>query len=261
MRYLRVLKNGIKIGLMEGMAYRLDFAIKLFAFAVFSIVAPIVSIVIYGITPGLPGWSLYELLVLQGASSFTLGLGSFLFGSFVGNTLYEIREGYFDRALTRPANPLLLQTASWPAVDNLAGIITGISILSYGLSKTAVQITLPNLLMFAVLVALGILFLYSLSVITVAIGFVAIKSESLYRFVERIFEFADYPISIFGPIGAALFTFVFPIGLASFYPAQALLGLVGLKMLATLTFISLAFFGVSLLAWKAGMKKYQSAGG
>jgi len=261
MNYLRVLKNGIKIGFMEGMAYRLDFFIKMLALTIFSVVAPLVSVVIYGVTNGLPGWSFYELLVLQGASSFTMGLGGFLFGNFVGNTLWEIRDGYFDRALTRPANPLFLQTTTWPAVDNIATIITGSAILLYGLIKTTAHITVLNLVAFAILVALGVLFLYSFSVITVAVGFVAIKSESLYRFVERMFEFADYPISIFGPIGLALFTFVFPIGLASFYPAQALLGLLAPSKVLVLAVIALAFFSVSLLAWNAGMKKYQSAGG
>ncbi len=59
----------------------------------------------------------------------------------------------------------------------------------------------------------------------------------------------------------AFFTFVFPIGLASFYPAQALLGLVSPGMLALLALIAISFFVVSLLAWNSGMKKYQSAGG
>ncbi len=261
MKYFNILKTSIKLAFLQEMAYQWNFFAKLLALASFSVVAPIVSFVIYGVSNGLPGWNLYQLLVLQGTSSFTMGVAGFLFGDFVGATLWEIREGYFDRALVRPASPLVTLSASWPGVNNLASIFVGLAILSYGLANSNAHITISGAFAFALLFMLGVLFIYSLSVITVAIGFIAIKSESLYRFVERLYKFADYPISIFGSMGIAFFTFVFPIGLASFYPAQALLGVLELKSVAALVVVSLAFFGVSLLAWNAGMKKYQSAGG
>ncbi len=177
MKYLNILGTSIKLAFLQEMAYKWNFFAKLLALVSFSVVAPIVSFVIYSVSSGLPGWNLYQLLVLQGTSSLIMGVAGFLFGDFVGATLWEIREGYFDRALVRPANPLVTLSASWPGVNNIAQVFVGLAILFYGLANSNAQITAGGILAFMLLFALGVLFIYSLSVITVAIGFVAIKSE------------------------------------------------------------------------------------
>ncbi len=261
MRFLRALGATIKIEFLNNMVYRTNFLIKLLALGLFAVIAPIASFLVYSVSDGLPGWSWHQLLILQGANMLTIGITEFLFGALIWNLLWEIRDGYFDISLVRPASPLAYESAVAVNLNRIAIIFVGAAAVIYGVVKSSVIITPFGFLAFALLIALGVLFIYSIYVLVGAVALVAIKSEGLYHLINEFYSFADYPISIFGPIGIALFTFVLPVGLASFYPAQALLGVLELKSVAALVVVSLAFFGVSLLAWNAGMKKYQSAGG
>jgi ABC-2 type transport system permease protein len=115
--------------------------------------------------------------------------------------------------------------------------------------------------MFVVLVVLGLFVYFSLIVIVSSLSFLVVKSWGLFSLLWRTIDFVRYPLDIYSLPLRYLFTFFLPLGLASFYPAKALMGEVGWLFVGEMVLVVGAFFGLSLVLWHFAMKKYTSAGG
>ncbi len=249
------------ITMQHEMAYRWNFMIKLIADGFFSFVQPIMTAIIYLNSNGLPGWSFGQILLLQGIGTIAYGISATIFGRFADHTIQDVRNGLFDMKMTRPAHPLLYQLATSCSLENSAALISGVVIAIYAAGLLDLTLSLWNFLAFLFILFLSQIFLFSLEVLVASLGFLVVKSFILLDFFYSLTNVGDYPISIYGGLGMMLFTFVFPIGLASFYPASAILGRLSLTTLIELAITAFAFLGFSLILWRLGIKKYQSAGG
>jgi ABC-2 type transport system permease protein len=81
--------------------YRVSFLTFLAAQSVVSLLDLAVILMIFDIVPSVGGWSVGEVAVLYGLTSFSFGLGD-LFISQVETVAVHVREGTFDRFLMRP---------------------------------------------------------------------------------------------------------------------------------------------------------------
>jgi len=243
------------------MTYRTDFAIKLIGSLVFGLIAPLISILIYSVSQGIAGWTLYQLLILQGTMTFVIGTEGLLFGMLSWDTMESVREGRYDLELIRPIKPMTLATAKGPNLDLLSGQILGATIIIISAIKSNTHFSLQSTLLYLMLIVLGIIFLFALRACVGAFSFWFVRTWSLVHLMDTIKDIGRNPISIFGPGGLILFSFFIPIGVASFYPAQALFGRINILLLIPVAISVFAFLGLSILIWRLAIKKYSSAGG
>jgi ABC-2 type transport system permease protein len=261
MKFWKIWKGWLKLGIAAEMAYRLNFLMKGFAMVTFDSFGPLLAILVYSVSKGIPGWSFEELLLMQAIFILTNGLTHFMFWGFAGRTINLVQDGLYDRELVRPGNPLLMALATGSDMDGFPRVITGSVIATYALIKLGWIFNPVNLFYFIVLIISAVMFFLSLQIIIAALAFLFVKSYTMMNIFDSLSDMGKNPLTVFGPMGTVLLTFVFPIGLAAFYPASALLGRLAPLNVLMLFLIGLTFFGLSAGLWAIGIKKYSSAGG
>jgi ABC-2 type transport system permease protein len=257
----RIWKGAVKLVLSDELAYRFNFILTSIAHIIFSAVGPLVALLIYTTSSGIPGWSFEEFLLLTGTFTLVVSINYVFLAGITWETIEKIWQGRYDADLIRPVRPLSLATATAFDMDNLSSVVLGAIIVIFALLKLNWAFSIINLASYLLLLGLAILFFYSLDIIVTSLAFVVTRSGVLMNILDEIIGIGKNPITIFGATGMILFTFIFPIGLAAFYPASALLGRLSTVAIIELAIIAFAFFGFSLLLWSIAIKKYTSAGG
>lgn len=252
------MKN-LALTLQSDMIYKANFFIKMLAFVIADIIGPIITLLIYQTTAGVPGWSFEEFILFQGSFILTFGLVRLFYLNMPGHVIRAVRDGSFDKYLVKPFHPLVqLSLSSWN-LEGLAEIATALILLVWAGSQ--LSITLLGFLFFVFVIALANVLIYSLMIMIAAASFLFVKSWALYDIFFKVSDLGRYPTDIYGGSLRFVMTFLFPIGVIAFYPAESLLGRVHLSTLPKIVLPVVGMFILSLILWKQAMKKYTSAGG
>ena len=243
------------------MAYKANFLIKLAALMTADLVGPIITAVIYARTAGVPGWSFEQFLLLQGVFILVMGIMHFSQIKMAARIIFEIREGTFDKFLTKPYKPLTYLTLTSWEPDGLGEALVGIAIIAYSLIALNISIISFNFLLFIFVLLLALLFTYSLTVIIASVAFLFVKTFGLFNILFQIMDIARYPVSIYSYGMRFFISFLVPITVTATVPSLVLIeGYSFFQLLWTIIPV-IGFFLVSMLLWKAAMKKYTSSGG
>ena len=258
-KFMKAWWGNVKLCIESSMAYKTAFFLLLISLFLADIMIPIVSIVIYSVSSGIPGWSLYEFILFQGTLILVVGIWHSFFASLLGYTLGEINEGSFDKTLLRPFNSLAFQTSRGFDEDGIAEIAAGLAIVGFAMHQ--LHLFGWMLLPYAGIILLAALFQYSMTVIASALAFVFVKTWRLFDLITLIERFARYPMDVYTMQMRFALTFIIPAGVASYYPATILLGKQSLSIIPWIALPVIAFFVFSLWLWSFAIRKYSSAGG
>lgn len=257
----RIWLGATKLELSDELTYRLNFFLKTVGLVFEGFTMPLLSLLIYTVSTGIPGWDFPQFLLLNGTFMLIAGLSATFFHSMTWRTIQRIWHGSYDIDLIRPVRPLALVTMNTFNPDGLPYVCVGAIILVTALMKMHWAFNIAGVLGYLFLIGMAFVFFYAFDVMIIALSFLFLKTWALSNAVENILDLGKYPLTIYGFAGLTVFTFLFPVGLAAYYPAQALLGQLSLLMMGKLALSAFAFLGFSLLVWSAWMKKYTSAGG
>ncbi|MBT3940449.1 hypothetical protein HOD83_02270 [Candidatus Woesearchaeota archaeon] len=258
---LRVYLISGKMDIAAWMEYRVNFLLYLIAGAVMRLLTPIVVYLIYynGLT--FPGWDFYQVFFLVGTFTFVRGFSSFITSSVAWWSNEMIHNGTFDKLLIRPMSPMKQLIIRETELDESSGLILGIILVIFSLYKMDVPIDAYNFALYVWFMILGIVFISSFDILSGALNFIFVKTDSIKDLFWESSMFGKYPLTIYGVIGHAIFTFAIPFGLLAFYPAEAFFGRMESTLFVQLNLITLAFLSVSLVMWKYAMTRYTSVGG
>lgn len=117
---VRVIITALKTEISSCMAYRADFFISIFLVFAGELLLPVITLLIYRSGATYPGWTLHQVLLLQGVFLLSKGVVNVLLSGVVYNTLERVRNGTFDLLLIKPRGSLFM------------AIITGINLRSLG---------------------------------------------------------------------------------------------------------------------------------
>lgn len=215
----------------------------------------------------LGGWDVHEVVVLIGLAESGLGLAlavsNRLDPSIFGRL---VRSGEFDQVLTRPVSPLVWLLASDVQLRELGRLVVGIGALAWAASGAGVAWTPGHLAVAALSIVSCMLVVLGVFVAGAAAVFVTGQGS---EFVSALsfggVTFATYPVQIFDAGLRIVFTYMVPIALTVYVPALWLLDRQGPAydtrvLLGLAPVAALAFFGVALLAWRRGVRRYQGSG-
>jgi len=256
---IRVYFDLLKIDIFRRMSYRGDFLISILIMFLFDFLTPFVTILIYRSGASFPGWSFYEVMLIQGIFMLAKGIAFPLFFGMVWNTLLSIRQGTFDLLLIKPRSVLLLNLAMGVDSEDFGKLIGGIVLVGYVFTK----IPVPGLLQ----IIQG-LFLFFISLV-ILLSFALIISSSLFVWIgnSRILEifdivalFGQFPISIYSKAFQNIITFVIPIAMIAFFPAKVLLRNFSIDIVYSMA-VSILFLILSIFIWNKMILRYTSAGG
>lgn len=261
-KYFKVLLTSIKLqyssATLDKAAFLMDFGVSILK----DFLLPIISMLIYSNTSGVPGWTLPEFILFQGTFllSFAIaGLGVFSIVWGVGET---IDAGLLDRYLVRPLKLvpgfIIGSFNPWFISDTIAGII----IVVIGLVGSGWVFNLGNLLMYILLIISSTTTWFFVASIIVALNFKYPSAYDLLQLFWNIKNLGDYPLTIYGGAIRFLLTFVLPLGLAGFYPTQFILGrITDINMFLVMVIASFAFGVFGYIVLNRSAKNYESVGG
>lgn len=251
--------QGIKTALAVRMAYRADFFISIFIMLLVEALVPFVTYLIYKNGASLPGWSMYEVLLIQGIFLLSRGISFPFFFGIVWNTVQRVQEGTFDLLLIKPRSVLHMLIVTGFDSEDLGKLLGGIILFTASLAN----IPFPGLLLwlkFMVLFIVSLVVMFGFGLILSGLGIVWVGNYRVYEIFFSIANFAMYPANIFSKFLQTFITSIIPVAMLGFIPASVLLGRPAEGTLYAII-ASFVFLFASLLFWKAMFKRYTSAGG
>ncbi len=261
MKIFRLLRCAFGISFAEEFAYKGNFIIKSIASLFWDFVGPLVVLLIYRSSSGIPGWSFEEFLLFQGTFTLVFGVAQMLFYDLAYVVLYMIRRGKFDFILTKPANTLLYLATTNVNIDMLAKIFVGLFLIIYSVIKLHISLISINAILYLFVISLGLAAQFGFIVLVCALGLLFVNSFALMDLLFKLSDFVRYPLSVYNAGLQVTFTFLLPLAVSSFYPAEVLLRGTTLSSLIYVTLPVIGFLVLSVWLWSIGLKKYTSAGG
>ncbi len=256
---IRIYLEGIKTALASRMAYRADFFISVFIMLTVEFVTPFVTYLIYKNGASLPGWSMYEVLLIQGVFLLSRGIAFPFFFGMVWNTIERVREGTLDLLMIKPRSLLQMLIVTGFDSEDLGKLLGGITLLTASL----INVPFPDFLewlKFGALFIISLIVLFGFALILSGLGIVWVANYRVYDIFFSVANFGMYPASIFSKMLQTFITSVLPVAMLGFIPASALLGKPAEGTLYAVI-VSFVFLFISFLFWKAMLKRYTSAGG
>jgi ABC-2 type transport system permease protein len=214
---------------------------------------------------GLRGWTLAEVGLFYGIVNTAFALsdaasrGFDLFGVMV-------RNGDFDRTLLRPRSAALQVAGQELTLRRAGRLAQGLAVLGWSAARLGVAWTAGRALLLVAAIASAACLFFAILVLQATAAFWTVETLEMFNCLTYGgVQTAQYPIAIYRDWFRKFFTFVVPLAAVSYFPGLAVLGKsdplgTGRVVQCLAPLVGPAFLGLSLLAWRAGVRHYQSTG-
>jgi ABC-2 type transport system permease protein len=135
MKSIKLYFMAMKNSFASRMTYRADFLFSSFMIFLSELFIPFITMLVYRSGASFPGWTMDEVLLLQGIFLLSRGFSSLLFFGLVWNTLNRVREGTYDILLIKPSSTLFLSIATNFEPDSIGVILSGALVTLSALSR------------------------------------------------------------------------------------------------------------------------------
>ncbi len=239
--------------------FKANFVVRFFTELMWLVMQFIYIQVMYGQTGQIAGWNKWEMIVLMGTNYVIAQLFESLFYDNCVRLTDQIRQGDLDFNLVKPINTQFLVSLRYTDYASIVNSSVGLAVILFALGKMGVAVSFGGGLLFAALVANGVIIYYSilfiLSVWTFWIG----RSNNLMELYWQFGQFSRYPGEIYPWMLRKLLMTLIPMLVVSNFPAEVLIH----KMESGLVYYGFAlgavFLGLTMLVWNRGLKRYRSA--
>lgn len=258
-RVFHIWGSCIRASLKAAAAYRANFIMTIVILLFSNALFPLLTALIYNNGAEFPGWGFYEALLIQAVFLMSLGLANMLFFGIVWQIRDYIVDGSFEMVLLRPTDSLWLTFCQAFNIEGFSLTLAGAVMVAFSLSK----MPRPGLVMwlvFAVYLFAGLMVLFGLVLIMAATMFKWVGNSRIFEIFDSFTQFGRFPAILFPKTIMNLVTFVIPVAMIGFFPAEALLGQIYVTQF--LAIIPCALFALAgIIIFKKCIKMYQSAGG
>jgi ABC-2 type transport system permease protein len=259
MTTIRVALLHLRIGVMNDLQYRVNFALQVLQSLLAVAVGLIVFQLVFSHTTELNGWTHSELLALLGVQAVMAGVIHSVIQPNMMRLTEEVQEGKLDHALTKPVDAQMLvsvrEVQVWQAVDVLiGGVIIGVALAQIGGS-----LGLLDTLAFVVALLFGAVLLYCFWLVLATGSFWVVRMWFLPELFEGIFQTGRWPVGIYPDWLRFGITFLVPIAFAITVPAEAVTARLDWKTLVFAAVFTVAAFAFSRWFWRFGLRRYTGA--
>lgn len=230
---------------------------------------------LFGRFGSIAGWGLGEAAVLFGfadlafATADALGRGFDTLGS-------QVKRGDFDRVLARPLSPFLQVLGQELTLRRFGRLLVGALVFAYGCASVRKAAGPGGAAAIASPAGIAALVAGWAGAVATFVAIITIQGALTFWTVEGLEimnaltyggrQISSYPMTAYRRFIRNLFLFLVPIGCSVYMPACTFLHrppLPGWPWWAGLLspLAALPFCGLAALAWKAGIARYESAGG
>jgi len=258
-RLLSIYKTCIITAIARSLTYRLNFVLSMLITFCFNGFFPLATLLIYQTGASFPGWSFYEVLLIQSVFMLSNGLARIMFNGVFWTTIQHIREGSFEIVLLRPLNPLFFLIASNFDPESFGLIIGSGIIFAYAVAHTGIASS-AAVVQFLLLFAGGFAVMAGMQMIMAATTFKWVGNSRIPEIFDSVMSFGKYPATIFPQAVKSIVTWVIPVGMIGFFPAGALLGqFEPVTLITVVPCVLFMFLGIWLYHYM--VKLYEGVGG
>jgi viologen exporter family transport system permease protein len=256
---LRLAGTFLRIGILNELQYRVNFA--------FSLVQSVISVgtsiavlaLVFGNTDSLRGWTAGELLVVMGVYVLVGGLIKMLVQPNMQQLMEDVQQGTLDFVLTKPADGQLLvslrRVQLWQGIDILVGAVL-IVVATVRLPGT---VSAVDVLAFAVALALGAVAIYCFWLLLTTVAFWVTRLDPIVELFDGMYQAGRWPVSVYPGWLRIGFTVLVPLAFAVTVPASALTGHgSGWLLLGSVAFTA-ALTVLTRWVWRLALRRYSGA--
>jgi len=256
---LRVALLHLRVGVMNDLQYRVNFALQVLQSLLALATGLVVLGLVYSYTTELNGWSQPELLAVLGVQIVMAGVIHAVIQPNMMRLTEEVREGKLDYALTKPVDAQMLvsvrEVQLWQAVD----IVTGGVVIAVALVRLGGDLGLVDVLAFASALALGAVMLYCFWLLLATGSFWIVRMWFLPELFEGVFQTGRWPVGIYPEWLRFGITFLVPIAFAVTVPAEAVTSRLDWQTLLLAAGFAVALFTFTRWFWRFGLRNYTGA--
>lgn len=262
MNAIRLYGRMIAVSIRGQLQYRASFVLLTIGNALSAIIEFVGVWALFGRFGSLAGWSLADAGVFFGMGNIAFALCEMFMREF-DMFSHSVKTGDFDRMLLRPRSTVLQMLGAQCQIMRIGRLLQGIVVLvvSLGSMQAAWGMDRWALLVLSIV---GGAFLFS--------GMIVLQATSCFWTVESLEVWncityggvttIQYPLDVYQKPLRYLFTYVVPLVSMNYWPCSYLLG--RFYVPAWLSWVSpligVAFFALSLLVWRIGVRHYRSTG-
>ncbi|MFF1818690.1 ABC transporter permease [Kribbella sp. NPDC058245] len=259
MRHLRLWRRFFAQAVVRETHYRAHFLTTLLVGLVQLGLGIVPTLLLFGFTQEVHGWTRAEVITLVGVYQVVTGLIATFIAPNLNRMTSYLTEGELDAVLLRPVSSQFYLTFRWINVAELSNVASGIIVLVFGLVQSGLTPDFGEVLQAVVLAACGLVLL---TAVWSAMSYLAFWLQSVGAigvvYLSTV-EAGRYPLTFFPVAVRTFLTFAFPVAFATSYPVQALSGDLGWGSVALGIGLSAVAVLLIRLLWQRGLRTYASA--
>lgn len=257
--YARIWFASARYAVARTLMFRGDFFVWALVELFWMTVNVLMVSVIYEHTKTVAGWTKYEMLLLVGTSML---VQRFLMG-FFWSSIFEmgrnIRTGNFDFFLAQPGNVMFTATTRKLDPDSLINSLVALSVVIYSARQLHLAPGLGDIAWYALLVFCGVVIHYSVLVLSISAAFWMTSAQGIEGSYFTLSEFSRLPRQAFAGLTKVVFVWALPMVVVSNVPAHTLLHGFDARLTAWVVGIAAVWFGVAVVVFHRGLRRYSSA--
>jgi ABC-2 type transport system permease protein len=259
LRSLRLAGTFLRVGIMNELQYRVNFA--------FSLVQSLISVgtsiavlaLVFGNTDSLHGWTAGQLLVVMGVYVLVGGLIKMIVQPNMQQLMEDVQQGTLDFVLTKPADGQLLVSVRrvqlWQGVDILVGAV----LIVVATARLPGTVTAAEVLAFGLTLALGSVAIYCFWLLLTSVAFWVTRLDPIVELFDGMYQAGRWPVSIYPGWLRVGFTILVPLAFAVTVPASALAGHASGWLVVGSVGFTVALTAVTRWNWRLALRRYSGA--
>ncbi|MBP6177201.1 MAG: ABC-2 family transporter protein [Anaerolineales bacterium] len=259
MHTLKLLSSFLKVNIQMSLAYRADTIVNILLNLMWLGWELLSLNIIFSNTTTIGGWGFGELIALLGVFRLVNTLMIALIWPNTEKFNQSIRDGSMDYTILQPINSLFLVTFSRITVWRIWDLLLAIILIVAGINLAGDIVTPLNILTFILLAISGMVIIYSLWIVLIAMTFWFTKFDNNVTILQALLDAGRYPATVYPAWLRVIVTFIIPIAVATTVPLQALRGELGPDQILLFFVVSIVSFWVASKIWQQGLKRYSGA--
>jgi ABC-2 type transport system permease protein len=183
---------------------------------------------------------------------------------FFWSSLFEmgrnVRMGTFDFFLAQPGNVMFMVSTRKLDPDGLVNTVVAAAVVIYAAGKLDLHPGAMDLFLYVLMIGAGVVIHYSMMAISMSLVFWLTSTQGVEGAYFALTEFSRLPKAAFkGVVTRVVFVWALPVVVVSNAPASTILhGFSGTWVL-WLIGIAAVWFGLAVVIFNAGLRRYTSA--
>ncbi len=216
--------------------------------------------VIFSQTTTVGTWTVWQVVLLTGASNFIQQIYQAFFLVNCTNLSELVRTGKMDFILLLPVNTRFIFSTRQVDIPSFANAAFALCVMGFAAHKLALHPTVLQLLGFSALCMAGLLVHYSLMFMLALVCFWTVRAQGIVWGYYNLFNIARMPDEAFRGAFKAVFTFALPVLLVSNVPVRVLADKVSdPRLWLVLIGLGVAWAAISEWFWRLSVRQYASA--